>query len=273
MSDKLMNFTHEIFGKIEIYVDENGNPWFPATRIAEILGYTNPHKAIRDHCKEKGVTIRSVLTNGGEQKKKFINEGNLYRLITKSKLPDADKFESWVYDDLLPTVRKTGGYVANEDLFINTYLPFADEQTKLLFRTTLDTVRKQNELIAIQQKQIEQQQKEIEYKEDVIINLVDSIDLATKRQVLNRVVRHAGTHNIGKRWSELYKQFEMKYHIDLNKRLDTYNRTHKPKLKNKLDYIDKILNKVPEIYEIACKLYENDVKELVKEMYDLNEKL
>ena len=141
--------------------------------------------------------------------------------------------------------------MANEDLFINTYLPFADEQTKLLFRTTLDTVRKQNELIAAQQKQIEQQQKEIEHKENVIIGLVDEIDLATKRQILNRVVRNAGTHNIGKRWGELYRQFEMKYHIDLNKRFDTHNRTHKPKLKNKLDYIDKVLNKVPELYEIA----------------------
>lgn len=63
--------------------------------------------------------------------------------------------KKWVTSEVLPTIRKTGVYVANEDLFINTYLPFADEYTKLLFRTTLDTVRKQNELIAAQQKQIE----------------------------------------------------------------------------------------------------------------------
>ncbi|WP_406541948.1 hypothetical protein [Clostridium ljungdahlii] len=62
----------------------------------------------------------------------------------------------------------------------------------------------------------------------------------------------------------------MKYHINLNIRLDHYNREHKPKLRNKLDYIDKVMGKIPEIYEIACKIYENDIKELVQQMYELN---
>ncbi|ADK13131.1 MULTISPECIES: Rha family transcriptional regulator [Clostridium] len=109
----------------------------------------------------------------------------------------------------------------------------------------------------------------IEHKENVIINLVDEVSLAQKRQVLNRVVRYKGA-NFQKRWRELYKQFEMKYHINLNIRLDHYNREHKPKLRNKLDYIDKVMGKIPEIYEIACKIYENDIKELVQQMYELN---
>lgn len=110
---------------------------------------------------------------------------------------------------------------------------------------------------------------EVEYKETVIIGLVDEIDLATKRQILNRVVRKGGA-NYQDRWRELYKQFEMKYHLNLSMRLDNYNTSHKPKLKNKIDYIDKILNKIPELYEIACKLYENDVKDLIAEIYELN---
>lgn len=61
----------------------------------------------------------------------------MYRLIMKSKLPSAEKFEEWVCNEVLPTIRKTGGYVSNEDLFINTYLPFADESTKVLFSQTL----------------------------------------------------------------------------------------------------------------------------------------
>lgn len=56
----------------------------------------------------------------------FIPKGDLYRLIAHSKLPSAEKFEFWVFDEVLPTIRKTGGYVSNEDMFINTYLPFAD---------------------------------------------------------------------------------------------------------------------------------------------------
>jgi len=152
--NQLQVFNHEMFGELQVLM-ENGEVYFPATDVASILGYTNPHKAIKDHCKEKGVTIRSVLTSGGEQQKKFITEGNLYRLITRSKLPEAEKFEVWVFDEILPTIRKTGGYVANEDMFINTYLPFADEQTKLMFRGVLETVRKQNEQIAAMKPKVE----------------------------------------------------------------------------------------------------------------------
>ena len=290
MSDELKVFEHELFGKIRVII-VNGEPKFNLYDLAFALGYTRPNgKGVLYLRKDKLVNICESLgivgvtpsvtgkvedvkiTMDADFDSIYIHEESLYDLTFESKVKYARQFRKWVTGEIIPTIRKTGGYVANEDLFINTYLPFADEQTKLLFRTTLDTVRKQNELIAVQQRQIEQQQKEIEHKENVIIGLVDEIDLATKRQILNRVVRNAGAHNIGKRWGELYKQFEMKYHIDLNKRLDTYNRTHKPKLKNKLDYIDKVLNKVPELYEIACKLYENDVKQLVKELYELNGK-
>lgn len=77
----------------------------------------------------------------------FIPEGDVYRLITHSKLPSAEKFERWVFDDVLPTIRKTGGYVANEDTFINTYLPYADDNTKTLFRVTLRTINQPNNKI------------------------------------------------------------------------------------------------------------------------------
>lgn len=117
--------------------------------------------------------------------------------------------------------------------------------------------------------EIKKKDEVIEHKENIIINLVDEVSLAEKRQVLNRLVRYKGA-DFKKRWRELYKQFSMKYHINLNIKLENYNRVHKPKLRNKLDYIDKIMGKLPEIYEIACKLYENDVKELVQEIYELN---
>lgn len=110
--------------------------------------------------------------------------------------------------------------------------------------------------------------KENEYKEDVIINLTDNIDTAEKRQVLNRVVRYKGA-NYQERWNELYKQFEMKYHIDLNRRIERWKKETGKKTMNKINYIDKIMNKIPELYEIACKLYESDIKELVNQMYEL----
>lgn len=87
-----------MFGELQVFVD-NGNVYFPASEVASILGYSNPRKAILDHCKKDGVTIRDIIDLlGRKQQKKFINEGNLYRLIVKSKLPEAEKFESWVFE-------------------------------------------------------------------------------------------------------------------------------------------------------------------------------
>ena len=198
------------------------------------------------------------LNNAGEY---FLTESGIYKMIFASRCEKAEKFQDWVTDEVLPTIRKTGGYVNNDDQFINTYLPFADETTKMLFKGTLETVRKQNELIA-------EQQKEIKYKEDVIIGLTDEIEIAEKRQILNKVVRHKGA-NYRERWNELYSQFNLKYHIDVQRRLDNYNKDHKPKIKSKVDYIDKVMNKIPELYEIATKLYESDIKELVDQLYSI----
>lgn len=206
----------------------------------------------------KDIDIRK-LNNAGEN---FLTESGVYKLIFKSHKKEAERFQDWVTDEVLPIIRKTGGYVNNDELFVDTYFPYADAQTKDMLRHTFQTVRVQNE-------KIKEQQKVIEYKEDVIIGLVDEVTLAEKRQVLNRVVRYKGA-DFKERWRELYRQFEMKYHVDVTKRLESYNSSHKPKLKNKVDYIDKIMNKIPELYEIACKLYENDVKELTQQMYSLN---
>ncbi len=101
------------FGKLKIYIDSEGREWFPATELAEMSGYKNPQEAIRKHCKEKGCTIRSVLTSGGKQSKKYINEGNLYRLLAKSKIEGAEEFESWIFDEILPMIRRTGMYMTD----------------------------------------------------------------------------------------------------------------------------------------------------------------
>lgn len=147
MSDNLKVFEHSAFGKLEVLI-KDGKEYFPATEIAAILGYKNPRDAIAKHCKKDGIiAVSQITTEGNSYQKKYINESNLYRLIVKSKLPEAEKFESWVFEEVLPTIRKTGGYVANDDLFVETYLKHADDQTKLLFRATLETIRKQNEQI------------------------------------------------------------------------------------------------------------------------------
>ena len=227
-----------------------------------MLGYANPHDAIGRHCKKDGVVKHEVIDNmGRKQEINLITEGNLYRLIARSKLPSAEKFESWVFDIVLPTIRKTGGFVADPEQFIDTYLPFADEPTKLLFKSTLAVITNQNTLIS-------SQKEEIKYKGDVISGLVEDIPLASKRQILNRVVMKCS--NFNDRWSELYKVFELKFHVKLGVRMEFYNKTHKTKLRSKLEYIEEI-GMIDELYSIACKLYENEVNVLVEEMYRLHE--
>lgn len=105
--NELQIFNSEEFGEIRT-VEINGKPYFVASDVANALGYSNPRKAIINHC--KGVTKRDTPTSGGIQSMSYINEGDVYRLIMKSKLPSAEKFEVWVMDEVLPSIRKTGSY-------------------------------------------------------------------------------------------------------------------------------------------------------------------
>ena len=105
--NKLQIFNSEEFGEVRT-AEIDGKPYFVGTDVAKALGYSNPRKAILDHC--KGVTKRDTPTSSGVQSMSYINEGDLYRLIMKSKLPSAEKFEAWVMDEVLPAIRKTGSY-------------------------------------------------------------------------------------------------------------------------------------------------------------------
>lgn len=105
---ELKIFENEAFGEIRTLETDDGKVLFCGADIANALGYSNPRKALADHC--KGVTKCDTLTKGGKQSLSFIPEGDVYRLIAHSKLPKAVEFESWVFDEVLPTIRKTGSY-------------------------------------------------------------------------------------------------------------------------------------------------------------------
>lgn len=105
-------FQNAQFGEIRT-LDENGKVLFCGSDVAKALGYSNPRKAVRDHT--RGGTKRSTPTTSGEQEMQFIPEGDVYRLITHSKLPTAMEFEAWVFDDVLPSIRRNGGYIAGQD--------------------------------------------------------------------------------------------------------------------------------------------------------------
>lgn len=100
-------FSNTEFGELGVMVID-GKEYFPATQCAKLLGYANAKDAVIRHC--KGVVKHDLPTNGGKQEVNYIPEGDLYRLIVSSKLPSAEKFERWVFDEVLPSIRKTGGY-------------------------------------------------------------------------------------------------------------------------------------------------------------------
>ena len=111
MENAIQSFTNTEFGELEI-LQEGDKFWFPATKCARILGYTNPEKAVRDHC--KGVNETFTPSKGGMQKTWVIPEGDVYRLIIRSKLESAERFEKWVFEDVLPSIRKHGAYIVPE---------------------------------------------------------------------------------------------------------------------------------------------------------------
>ena len=258
--DNLMKFENDEFGQLRGILINN-KPYFVGKEITEVLGYVNSKDAIQKHIddEDKQIIQRSQfatleIPNRGLT---VINESGLYSLILSSKLANAKKFKRWVTSEVLPTIRKNGMYAADELL----------DNPDLLIAAATRLKEERAARLKAEQKIIEQQ-NQLNYKDDVIVGLVDEISLAEKRQILNRVVRYKHA-DYRERWSELYKQFQMKYHIDLKQRFENYNSTHKPKMKSKVEYIEKVMNKLPELYEIACKLYESDIKELTQELYEI----
>ena len=108
MENKVEKYVHNEFGELSV-MQIGDKFWFPATECARILGYASPKDTIRRQC--KGAIKRRLLTNGGPQQVSYIPEGDLYRLIIRSKLPSAQRFEEWVFDSVLPTIRKHGAYI------------------------------------------------------------------------------------------------------------------------------------------------------------------
>lgn len=144
--NELQVFENAQFGQVRI-IEENGKPLFCGSDVAKALGYMRPADALAQHC--KGSVKRRLLTAGGEQDAKFIPEGDVYRLIARSKLPAAERFEKWVFDEVLPSIRKNGGYIAGQETMTD------DE---LLANALMVAQRK----IAARDKQIEVQEKQIE---------------------------------------------------------------------------------------------------------------
>ena len=112
--NELKIFENPAFGKVRI-IQQNGEPWFIGKDVAEILGYSNTPKAIRDHVDDEDKLAERIVLSGQNREVAIINESGLYSLILSSKMPKAKEFKRWVTAEVLPAIRKTGGYIAGSE--------------------------------------------------------------------------------------------------------------------------------------------------------------
>lgn len=147
-------------------------PFFVGKDVAEILGYSNPQKALRDHVDEEDKTLNDSFTVNGT-KGVLINESGLYSLILRSQLPKAQKFKRWVTSEVLPSIRRHGMYatdelIANPDLAIAAFTALKEERER---RMALE------EVAAIQKQQIAEMQPKATYY-DVVLKCKDAVNIS-----------------------------------------------------------------------------------------------
>ncbi len=156
MENKIKIFENGEFGKIRTII-KDVEPWFVGKDVAEILEYSNTRDAISRHVDSEDKTTVVISDGGSNYKSKttIINESGFYSLVLSSKMPRAKEFRRWVTSKILPAIRRTGGYVANEDMFIENYLPFLDEPYQGLFRLQMMAINQLNERIRHDQPLVE----------------------------------------------------------------------------------------------------------------------
>ena len=112
--DELKIFENPAFGKVRV-VEQGGEPWFVGKDVADALGYSNPRDALANHVKEHHKNTVAIRDGIGNPNKTIIDEAGLYSLVMRSKLPQAEEFQEWVTAEVLPAIRKTGGYIAGSE--------------------------------------------------------------------------------------------------------------------------------------------------------------
>ena len=168
--NELKIFENEQFGSIRT-VEIDSTPYFVGKDVAEILGYTNPPKAIRDHVDDEDKTVNELFTVNGT-KGMLINESGLYSLILSSKLPKAKEFKRWVTSEVLPAIRKHGVYAVDEvlenpDMLISALQALKEEKAK---------AKRLSETIAVQEQQISELKPKASYY-DVVLNCKDLVSV------------------------------------------------------------------------------------------------
>lgn len=251
---ELKIFNNSEFGQVRTIVLD-GEPWFCMVDICKSLDIGNVSQA-KTRLKEDGVIINEVIDSiGRKQNTNFINESNMYKLVFQSRKESAERFSDWVTDEVLPTIRKTGGYLNNTDLFINTYFDDIPEEQKNLVRTCLVSIEEK-------QKKINNLQKENDLLSQKVLQWAD-------RPLINSIVRayaHSLNGDFRKAWTDFKKELLYQHSINLNSRITAYlNQTGKKTKPKTLDMIDDSeLQKALSTAVALCRDNDVDISEIIE---------
>ena len=255
------NLVHPEFGELRT-VEIDGKPWFVGKDVAAALGYSDAFGALKKHVDTEDKLVCQIDSAGQRRGATIINESGLYSLILSSKLPSAKEFKHWVTAEVLPSIRKNGAYIRNQENMTPEQLVAAG-------------------LIAAQ-KIIEEREKEIallngrcglltqvvDEKQNIIDTISRNVSGEDKRMLMNRFLRSKYPELSQGRYGYLYTVFGEVHHMNLKYRFEKYNKEpgHK-KCKSMMEYIDEVLGMIDELFDLFVKLYASSFKEFLQSIY------
>ena len=260
-------FNHPEFGNLRC-IEKDGEPWFVGKDVAMALGYSNTIDALSRHVdvEDKGVVNHD--TPSGIQKMTIINESGLYSLILSSKLEKAKRFKHWVTSEVLPALRKTGSYTISQSQNGQSKPMSREYLLATAFLESQKVIEENTREIARLSVECDNLNDQVSQDQEVIDAMTKDVTPAEKRAVLNRLMTYKHGAVAGSRWSILYREFEEKYHFNLDIRMRNYNKNpDNKKCKSKVDYVDRVLGMLDELYALAVKLFRSDYDALIEQTY------
>lgn len=189
---ELQIYKNDLFGEVRFAKDENtGKTLLCAMDVAKALGYSDVKQALQRHTKHKMMLI-PTRTPGGVQNLQYIQEGDVYRLIIRSKLPSAEKFESWVFDEVIPSIRRNGYYVNRTTMrlelveeLLSGYDELHKDKAKLLKQDLLQSLKDQIKVLRAENKKLRRVLQASEERAADLEGKVNDVQCSLLEQVIS----------------------------------------------------------------------------------------
>lgn len=284
--NQIKTFTNNIFGDVRaVKIDDK--VWFFGEDVVSDLGYnleTNSYsKYIKRFVKEKYYMFldsKTQVQNGiefnykelGQRGGYLINQYGIIQLVMNSSMEEAEQFQDWILEEVIPSILTTGTYNMKQDSYmIEDPIERAKrwiEEEEVRRQLELDNQEKQK-VIEKQEERIQEQETEIVHKEDVIISLTKDVTLKEKRQRIADIVKYGAKGRYSERWGLLYKEFDGKFHINTKVRLErAKERGEVLKSTTRMDYICDVLGLTNELFDLCTVLFEADYIEMLEYYLD-----